>query len=129
MRARPPEEAVRLVDEIAAAGYDGVKIYNHVSKAEYPALIAVAKRRHLLLMGHIPREPDLEMTLAAGQSVAHADEFVYTAFTPGTTVASTTCSSTRPGSRPSRSRPRRRDCPRSSPSTTSCGRRRTWMPS
>jgi len=32
MRARPPEEAVRLVDEIADAGYDGVKIYNQVSK-------------------------------------------------------------------------------------------------
>jgi len=82
MRARAAAEAVRVVDEIADAGYDGVKIYNQVSRAEYPALVEEAKRRNLLLMGHIAREPDVAMTLAAGQSVAHAEEFLYTAFTP-----------------------------------------------
>lgn len=43
-QARTAEEDVRLVDEQADAGYEGVKIYNQVSKAEYPALIAEAKR-------------------------------------------------------------------------------------
>jgi imidazolonepropionase-like amidohydrolase len=81
-RAHKPEEAVRMVDEQAARGYDAVKIYNAVSKAEYPALIAEAKRKHLLLMGHVAREPDFELTLASGQSIAHLEEFTYTFFNP-----------------------------------------------
>jgi cytosine/adenosine deaminase-related metal-dependent hydrolase len=79
---RAAEEDVRLVDEQAAAGYDAVKIYNPVSRAEYPALIAEAKRKNLLLIGHIPHEPGLEMTLAAGQSIAHLEEYTYTYFNP-----------------------------------------------
>jgi imidazolonepropionase-like amidohydrolase len=81
-RAHKPEEAVRMVDEQAALGYDGVKIYNRVSKEEYPALIAEAKRKNLLLMGHVARAPEFEATLAAGQSIAHLEEFTYTFFNP-----------------------------------------------
>ena len=76
------EEAVRMVDEQAALGYDGVKIYNQVSKAEFPALIAEAKRKGMLLMGHVAREPDFELTLSSGQSIAHLEEFTYTYFNP-----------------------------------------------
>ena len=81
-KARTAEEDVRMVDEQADAGYDGVKIYNPVSKAEYPALIAEAKKRNLLLMGHVAREPDFELTLQSGQSIAHLEEFTYTFFNP-----------------------------------------------
>jgi tetratricopeptide (TPR) repeat protein len=81
-RAHKPDVAVRMVDEQAELGYDAVKIYNGVSKEEYPALIAEAKRKHLLLMGHIAREPNLEMTVAAGQSIAHLEEFTYTFSNP-----------------------------------------------
>jgi tetratricopeptide (TPR) repeat protein len=81
-RAHKADEAVRLVDEQADAGYDAVKIYNPVSREEYPALIAEAKRRNLLLMGHIAREPGFEMTIRSGQSIAHLDEFLYTYFYP-----------------------------------------------
>jgi len=81
-RARTAEEAVRLVDEQADAGYDGVKIYNQVSKAEYPALIAEAKKRNMLLMGHVARGPEFELTLQSGQSIAHLEEFTYTFFNP-----------------------------------------------
>ena len=80
--AHSPEEAVRMVDEQAALGYDAVKIYNQVSKAEYPALIAEAKRKHMLLMGHVARGPDFEMTLESGQSIAHLEEYTYTFFNP-----------------------------------------------
>ncbi len=79
-RARTPEEAVAEVDRQAAAGYDAVKIYNQVSAAEYPALIAEAKKKNLVLVGHVPREPGFEATMAAGQSVAHAEEYLYTFF-------------------------------------------------
>ena len=81
-RPHTPEEAVRMVDEQAALGYDGVKIYNGVSKEEYPSLIAEAKRKNLLLMGHVARKPDFELTLASGQSIAHLEEYTYTFFNP-----------------------------------------------
>jgi hypothetical protein len=79
-RPRTPEEAVAEVDRQAAAGYDAVKIYNQVGAAEYPALTAEAKRKGLVLVGHVAREPGFEATLAAGQSIAHAEEYVYTYF-------------------------------------------------
>lgn len=79
-RPRSPEEAVKVVDQVSSAGYDGVKIYNQVSRAEYPALIAEAKRKNLLIVGHIAREPGFAMTLEAGQSIAHAEEYLYTFF-------------------------------------------------
>jgi hypothetical protein len=79
---RSAEEDVRLVDEQAAAGYDAVKVYNEVSKEEYPALIAEAKRKHLLLVGHVARGPGFAMTLQAGQSIAHLEEIIYTNFNP-----------------------------------------------
>jgi hypothetical protein len=79
---RTSEEDVKLVDEQAAAGYDGIKIYNEVSREEYPALIAEAKRKNLLLMGHVARGPGYAMTLQAGQSIAHLEEIVYTNFNP-----------------------------------------------
>ena len=77
-----PEEAVKMVDEQAAAGYDAVKIYNEVGREEYGPLIAEAKKKNLLLMGHVAREPGFEATLEAGQSIAHAEEFTYTFFNP-----------------------------------------------
>ena len=79
-RPRSPEEAVAEVDRQAAAGYDAVKIYNQVSAAEYPALTAEAKKKNLVLVGHVARAPGFTATLAAGQSIAHAEEFVYTFF-------------------------------------------------
>jgi tetratricopeptide (TPR) repeat protein len=81
-RAHTPEDAVRLVDEQADAGYDAVKVFNQVSKAEFPALIAEAKRRKLLLMGHISREAGFHLTVKSGQSIAHLDEILYTYFNP-----------------------------------------------
>jgi imidazolonepropionase-like amidohydrolase len=79
---RTAAEVVRLVDEQAAAGYDAVKIYNEVSKEEYPALIAEAKNKNLLLTGHVARGPGFAMTLQSAQSIAHLEEIVYTNFNP-----------------------------------------------
>jgi tetratricopeptide (TPR) repeat protein len=57
-------------------------VFNHVSKEEFPALIAEAKRRNLLLMGHISRDAGFDLTVQSGQSIAHLDEFLYTYFNP-----------------------------------------------
>jgi imidazolonepropionase-like amidohydrolase len=77
-----PETSVKMVDEQAKLGYDGVKIYNGVSKEEFPFLIAEAKKNHMLLMGHVSRGTDFEATVAAGQSIAHLEEYTYTFFNP-----------------------------------------------
>jgi len=77
---RTPAEAVAEVDRQAAAGWDAVKIYNQVSAKEYPALTAEAKAKGLVLVGHVPREPGFTAALEAGQSIAHAEEYVYTFF-------------------------------------------------
>src|SRR5262245_21589372 len=79
-RPRTPEEAVAEVDRQSAAGYDAVKIYNQVSAAEYAALTAEARKKNLVLVGHVAREPGFQATLDAGQSIAHAEEYVYTFF-------------------------------------------------
>jgi hypothetical protein len=79
-RPRSPEAAVEEVDRIAAAGYDGIKIYNQAGAKEYGALTAEARKKGLVLVGHVAREPGFEATLAAGQSIAHAEEYVYTFF-------------------------------------------------
>ncbi len=81
-QAHSAEVAVRMVDEQAALGYDAVKIYNGVSKEEYSALIAEAKKKNMLLMGHVARKPDFGLTLSSGQSIAHLEEFTYTFFNP-----------------------------------------------
>jgi imidazolonepropionase-like amidohydrolase len=81
-QAATAEEAVRKVDEQAALGYDGVKVYNGVSKEAYGPLIAEAKAKNMLLMGHVARKPDFEATLDAGQSIAHLEEYTYTFFNP-----------------------------------------------
>lgn len=74
------EEARRTVEEQHKAGYDSIKIYNWVSKEAYEVLVVEARKRGMLVVGHIAREPGFEGTLKAGQAVAHAEEFVYTFF-------------------------------------------------
>lgn len=78
--SRTAEEAVKEVDQQFADGYDGIKIYNQVSAAEYPALAAEVKRKNLVFVGHIAREPGFVATLNAGQNIAHAEEYLYTFF-------------------------------------------------
>jgi imidazolonepropionase-like amidohydrolase len=74
------DDARRIVEEQHQAGYDSIKIYNWVSKEAYEVLIEEARKRRMLVVGHIAREPGFEGTLKAGQAVAHAEEFVYTFF-------------------------------------------------
>jgi imidazolonepropionase-like amidohydrolase/predicted negative regulator of RcsB-dependent stress response len=81
-RPRTAAEAVAEVDRQSEAGYDAIKIYNQVSAAEYPALTAEAHEKNMVLVGHVAREPGYEATLAAGQSIAHAEELLYTFFNP-----------------------------------------------
>jgi tetratricopeptide (TPR) repeat protein len=79
-KARTPEESVKEVEAQSKAGYDAVKIYTQVSKAEYPALMAAARSHNMIIVGHVPREVGFEGMLKAGQALEHAEEYLYTYF-------------------------------------------------
>lgn len=78
----PVDDAVRRVDEIAATGYDGIKIKNNVTREEFDAIVAEAKKKKLLLLGHTPRLPGFHHALEAGLNLAHEEEILYGAFSP-----------------------------------------------
>lgn len=79
-RIRTPDEAVSEVERQFQAGYDGIKIYYQISKEEFPSLVAAAKRHNMIVVGHIARLPGFETTMKAGQSIAHAEEYLYSFF-------------------------------------------------
>ena len=55
-----------------AAGYDFVKVYNHMAPAVYAAVIAAAKEFNMPVVGHVPMEVGLNGVLAARQlSIEH----------------------------------------------------------
>lgn len=77
---RTAAEDVSEVESQWKTGYDGIKIYPQLSREEYPALVAAAKKHGMIVVGHIPRLVGLEMAVQAGQSIAHAEEYLYTFF-------------------------------------------------
>lgn len=67
-----------IVDEEAAAGYDGIKIYDDISLEALQALTGEARAKGLLSVGHIPRNLRWQDMLAAKpDAIAHAEEFLY----------------------------------------------------
>ncbi|HET9698299.1 MAG TPA: amidohydrolase family protein, partial [Terriglobales bacterium] len=81
--SRTVETGVKFVDQQADAGYDIFKIIllGGTPEAHEP-VAAEVKKRNLLFIGHLPRAVGAEKALQSGQSVAHADEFLYTYFNP-----------------------------------------------
>ncbi|MBX7151996.1 amidohydrolase family protein [bacterium] len=77
---RSAEDAIKEVERQFQAGYDGVKIYNYISKEEYPGIIQAAKNHGMIIVGHVARKVGLEETLESGQSIAHAEEYMYTLY-------------------------------------------------
>lgn len=72
------ERARTIVDEEAAAGYDGIKIYNQITVEALNALVAEAHAKGMLAVGHIPRNLRWQDMLAAKpDAIAHAEEFLY----------------------------------------------------
>jgi len=72
------EEAVRIVAEQSAAGYDFVKVYNDVPRLAYEGLITAAKKHGLPVVGHVPFEAGLAGAFAAGQkSIEHLRGYIF----------------------------------------------------
>ena len=79
-------DAVRLAK---ANGYDFMKVYNDLTPGEFSALVEEGRRQGLPVIGHAVRSVGLPAALFQGQiMVAHAEEFLYTAFTEPRSEAS-----------------------------------------
>jgi imidazolonepropionase-like amidohydrolase len=72
------QRAKAIVEEEAAAGYDGIKIYDDIALEALPALVDAARAKGLFSIGHIPRNLRWQDMLAAKpDAIAHAEEFLY----------------------------------------------------
>jgi imidazolonepropionase-like amidohydrolase len=61
-----PEEAERAVTEQKEAGYDFIKIYNHLSLEVFDAIMAAAKKHEIPVAGHVPDAVGLDHFLNMG---------------------------------------------------------------
>ncbi len=64
--ASTPEDAERIVDELAAAGASLIKSYEMLKPDVFRALVARATERELPVTSHIPLSMDAESVIAAG---------------------------------------------------------------
>jgi imidazolonepropionase-like amidohydrolase len=78
-----PAAAREAVAAQARAGYDLIKVYNNLDPAALRAAVEEAEGQGLVVVGHIPRNPDrataLQKTLDAGMAmIAHGEEVFFT---------------------------------------------------
>jgi imidazolonepropionase-like amidohydrolase len=71
--APTPAEAVRLVTEARAAGYDLIKTHGGLTREAYDSMIATAQRLGLRVAGHVTQGYGLAHAMASGQQVEHHD--------------------------------------------------------
>ncbi len=80
-RFSSPEVARSKVIELKQAGFDFIKIYNHVPHASFPALKVEARKQSMPVFGHVPRNFDPLTAMREGQNaVVHTEEFFFTFF-------------------------------------------------
>jgi imidazolonepropionase-like amidohydrolase len=82
-----PDEARSVVRLAKTNRYDFIKVYNNVTKPEFEAFIDEGRKLGIPVVGHAVRAEGVGLPggLQMGQMmVAHAEEFVYTAFDNGT---------------------------------------------
>ncbi|MBS0419989.1 MAG: amidohydrolase family protein [Proteobacteria bacterium] len=70
-------EGLAVVDEMHAAGYDFIKVYDRLGAPAYDAIVTRAHSYGMRVDGHLPRTLPLEHALHGMQDhVTHAEEFV-----------------------------------------------------
>jgi imidazolonepropionase-like amidohydrolase len=91
-----PEAATAEVDAEKQAGYDFVKVYEHLSLAAYDAIAIEAKKQNIRFAGHVPQAVGIEHALASGQAsiehltgYPHDDESTFPALVKATHQAGT----------------------------------------
>ena len=60
-------DAERVVDRVQRSGYSGVKIYDHLTRVAFDAVLDAANARSFPVVGHIPFQAGLEQALRKGQ--------------------------------------------------------------
>jgi hypothetical protein len=72
-----PNDAPRIVDSLAAASVDFIKVYSRLPRETYQALATAARRRGIPFAGHVPVEVSVRDASDAGQaSVEHMADIV-----------------------------------------------------
>jgi imidazolonepropionase-like amidohydrolase len=72
--ATTPEEAVALMDEQKAGGYDFLKVYSRLEADVFEAIVAYSKEIDFPFAGHVPSAVPLERALRSGMtSIEHLD--------------------------------------------------------
>lgn len=77
VRVPDADSARTLVDRLAEAGFDWLKIYDGLSAEVYAALVAGAREHGLPLTGHIPESVGLAGVLEAGQDLEHVEKIAW----------------------------------------------------
>ena len=80
--ARDEAEARAWVAKYDSLGYKQIKLYNVVHPDIVPTIAAEAKRRGMLLSGHIPRGMSIEAALALGYDEIQHAAFFFSNFFP-----------------------------------------------
>lgn len=69
---KTPEDADRIVNEIAEAGYDQIKVYDRLDPDVHEAIIRAGRARGKKVVGHVPVRAGLARALELGQdSIEH----------------------------------------------------------
>ncbi len=72
-----PEQAVQMVEDQVAAGYDFLKIHPGLTRDEFDAIAATANRLGIRFAGHVPEDVGVESALAAGiGTIDHLDGYM-----------------------------------------------------
>jgi hypothetical protein len=71
------EDAGAAARDAKATGYDYLKIYDGLTRAEYDTLVAAGRALGLPLDGHIPADVGLAGVLDAGQYLQHMDKIAF----------------------------------------------------
>jgi imidazolonepropionase-like amidohydrolase len=77
-----PDEAKAVIEEIAAAGFDFVKVYSRLEPEVFAAVLNAAEDVGIRVIGHIPgsRKAPVEDLVRPGFAmIAHAEEFAWLA--------------------------------------------------
>jgi imidazolonepropionase-like amidohydrolase len=76
-RAATDAEARHAVDSLAAAGADFIKVYSNLNRAAYFGAADQARRRGIVIAGHVPYPVSILEAVRAGQrSIEHEDDLM-----------------------------------------------------
>jgi imidazolonepropionase-like amidohydrolase len=78
-----PANAISMVEQQHAAGYDFLKIHPGLTRQEFDAMAATANRLGIRFAGHVPEDVGVERALAAGiATIDHLDGYMESLLRP-----------------------------------------------